>query len=135
MVNTLNVASFAAASRSEPAESTARGDGLHGRSLRRGHFWHAAAAGSSPKARRQENVFMLFGKVAEETDGTFTDDVDEIYARRHPRVVTTHVVADRGDQHHEWKEVDIFHLTPEGRIREFWGIPDDQEALDHFFND
>ena len=98
-------------------------------------FWHGSGRGQFAEgARGRDNVFMLFGKVAEETSGTFQMTVDEIYADDVHGVVTTHVVADRGDLHHEWREVDVFHLTPEGRIKDFWGIPDDQEALDAFFN-
>ncbi len=78
---------------------------------------------------------MMFGLVAEETGGTFQMTVDDIYADNTHGIVTTHVVADRNDRHYEWKEVDIFHLTPEGRIKEFWGIPEDQDELDRFFND
>jgi ketosteroid isomerase-like protein len=99
-------------------------------------FWHGSGSGQfAGGAQGKENVFMFFGKVAEETDGTFEMTVDDIYADDTHGIVTTHVKADRGDTHYEWKEVDIFHLTPEGKIKEFWGIPEDQEALDHFFND
>ena len=99
-------------------------------------FWHGSGSGQFAEgAKGKENVFLLFGKVAEETDGTFQMTVDDIYADDNHGIVTTHVVADRGDNHYEWKEVDIFHLTPEGRIEEFWGIPEDQAALDRFFND
>jgi hypothetical protein len=98
-------------------------------------FWHGSGSGQfSEGAQGKENVFMLFGKVAEETEGTFQMTVDEIYADDIHGVVTTHVVADRKGVHHEWKEVNVFHLTPEGRIKDFWGIPDDQDKLDEFFN-
>jgi ketosteroid isomerase-like protein len=99
-------------------------------------FWHGSGTGQFAEgAQGKQNVFMMFGLVAEETGGTFEMTVDDIYADNTHGIVTTHVVADRNGKHYEWKEVDIFHLTPEGRIKEFWGIPEDQEALDHFFND
>lgn len=99
-------------------------------------FWHGSGHGQfSQGAQGKENVFLMFGKVAEETNGTFQMTVDEIYADDTHGIVTTHVVADRGDKHYEWREVDVFHLTPEGRVKDFWGIPEDQDALDAFFND
>jgi len=74
-------------------------------------------------------------QVAEETDGTFTMTVDEIYAD------DTHGVVTNARRRRPWRPAPRVegsrHLPPHagGRIREFWGIPDDQEALDHFFND
>jgi ketosteroid isomerase-like protein len=98
--------------------------------------WHGSGSGQFAEgAKGKENVFMLFGKVAEETDGTFQMTVDDIYADDNHGVVTTRVVAERNGRRYEWKEVDLFRLTPEGRIKEFWGIPEDQEELDRFFND
>src|SRR5262245_46278689 len=98
--------------------------------------WHGSGAGQfSEGAKGKENVFMLFGKVAEETDGTFEMTVDDIYADDHHGVVTTRVVAERKGRRYEWKEVDLFRMTSEGRILEFWGIPEDQDELDSFFND
>ena len=98
--------------------------------------WHGSGSGQFAEgAKGKENVFMLFGKVAEETDGTFQMTVDDIYADDNHGVVTTRVIAERNGRRYEWKEVDLFRLTPEGRIKEFWGIPEDQDALDRFFND
>jgi uncharacterized protein len=98
-------------------------------------FWHGSGHGQfATGAQGRDNVFAMFGKVTEETSGTFTMIVDDIYADDFHGIVNTHVIADRGPLHHEWKEVDIFHLTPEGRVKDFWGIPDDQDALDAFFN-
>jgi ketosteroid isomerase-like protein len=98
-------------------------------------YWHGSGSGQfAGGAQGKENVFMLFGKVAEETDGTFQMTVDEIYADDIHGIVTTRVVAERKGRQHEWKEVNVFHMTPEGRIKDFWGVPDDQDALDEFFN-
>ena len=42
---------------------------------------------------------------------------------------------DRPDKHMDVKEANVFHLDDEGRAYEFWGVADDQGALNSFWTD
>jgi hypothetical protein len=41
--------------------------------------------------------------------------------------------AARGENRQEWDEVAVFTFSPEGRIKEFWGITEDLEMVDAFW--
>jgi len=94
--------------------------------------WHGS--GDNPFAgdfRGKEAVFEAFGRV--EAGGSFRRDVENVFADDDYAVAVVHNVADRGDAHLDWHEVMVFRFDAEGRISEFRGIHEDQDAVDELW--
>ena len=99
-------------------------------------FWHGAAPGQFSRGRPGQGERLHDVRPGRRGDRRHLRmTVDDIFADDVHGVVTTRGVAERKGRRYEWKEVDLFRLTPDGRILEFWGIPEDQAELDSFFND
>ena len=45
------------------------------------------------------------------------------------------ITAKRGDKTLDMSEVEIFPMTPEGKISDFWGIAEDEDVLAAFWVD
>ena len=45
------------------------------------------------------------------------------------------ISAKRGDRTLDMSEVEVFHMTPEGKIVDFWGIAEDEDVLAAFWVD
>ena len=71
--------------------------------------------------------------VAEASGDSFRVDLHEMYADDDHAVGISTIRARNGEKTMEMKELQVFHLTSEGKITEFWGIVADQEALDDFW--
>jgi quercetin dioxygenase-like cupin family protein len=72
------------------------------------------------------------------TGGTIELHIREAYADDTHAVSLVRLTADRPnhpDKHMDVKECLVFHLTPEGKAYEFWGIPEDSEERDAFWID
>jgi ketosteroid isomerase-like protein len=97
-------------------------------------IWHGTGAG--PWGRDYEGkaaVFGLFDEMAKMSGGTMKVWPEEIYADDTHGVIIAGLKAEFGGRHLEWTEAQVFHLAADGTIKEFWGIPDEQEAVDAFF--
>ena len=81
-----------------------------------------------------DEVFGLFGKLFEVTDGTFKQEVHELLAGDEHSVAITHSTAQRSDGRTlDIDQVAIFHSDDQNRISEAWLLPQDQKAADAFF--
>ena len=45
------------------------------------------------------------------------------------------ISAKRGDRTLDMSEVEVFHMTPDGKISDFWGIAEDEDVLAAFWVD
>jgi ketosteroid isomerase-like protein len=96
--------------------------------------WHGTGGG--PWGRDfvgKAAVFGLFDAMAQQSGGTMKVWPERIYADDTHGVINAGLAAEFGGRRLEWTEAQVFHLTPDGRISEFWGIPDEQERVDAFF--
>ena len=89
--------------------------------------WHAPGNNVlSGDYRGKEQVFGLFGKLRDETEGTFHQDVHAILADdEHVVVLTTN--GWEKPTHFTGMQVFVWHVR-DGRAVECWAIPADQEA-------
>jgi ketosteroid isomerase-like protein len=94
--------------------------------------WHAQGVGSlSGDYRGRDQVFGFFGRLAEETGGTFRLDVHDILANDEHTAVLATLTASRGGKSIEVPVVNVSHNDANGKITEFWtSTTDPQAALD-----
>jgi uncharacterized protein len=77
-------------------------------------------------------VLALFGRLAEETGGTFRADVHDLLANDDHGVGLVTVTARRGDRSLTVNDVNVFHLR-DGQVTECWLASTDQQAEDEFW--
>ncbi len=94
--------------------------------------WHAQGVGPlSGDYHGRDQVFGFFGRLAEETGGTFRLDVHDILANDEHTAVLATLTASRGGKSIEVPVVNVSHNDGNGRITEFWtSTTDPQAALD-----
>jgi ketosteroid isomerase-like protein len=80
----------------------------------------------------QEETFAFFGKLMEQTDGTFTVGVHDVLASDDHVVVLAKESASRNGKSLDSDDVHVWHLA-NGKAVEFWGISKDQHEVDEFW--
>jgi hypothetical protein len=80
----------------------------------------------------RDEVYQLFGKMAEASGGTFAIDVHAVLADDEHGVAMVVTHASRDGKTFEIKEVHAFHLR-DGKATEFWNASTDQYAGDELF--
>ena len=96
---------------------------------RRGYEAFAKGVGPlSGDYHGRDQVFGFFGRLAEETGGTFRLDVHDILANDEHTVVLATLTASRGGKSIEVPVVNVSHSDSDGRTTEFWGATTDPEA-------
>ena len=98
-------------------------------------LWHTGGSNViSGDYRGKEAVFGFFGKLMQETGGTFKSEVHDILANdAHGAVMVTNT-AERKGKRIEWRSVNITHSDQQGRVTEFWAFPENSQELDEFFS-
>jgi uncharacterized protein len=90
--------------------------------------WHARGVGPlSGDYHGRDQVFGFFGRLAQETGGTFRLDVHDILANDDHTVVLCTLSATRGGKSTEVPVVNVSH-NRDGQITEFWGATTDPQA-------
>jgi uncharacterized protein len=74
----------------------------------------------------------LFGKLAEQTGGTFHAEVHDLLANDTHGVGLVTVTATRGDRSLTVNQVNVLHLR-DGKVTEGWIASTDQQAEDEFW--
>jgi NAD(P)-dependent dehydrogenase (short-subunit alcohol dehydrogenase family)/ketosteroid isomerase-like protein len=90
--------------------------------------------GQGPTSREQ--VVAQFGTFNQATGGTMQLTLNEIFADDTHAVSLVRLQADRPDRpgkHMDVKEANVFHLDAQGQAYEFWGVADDQAAINKFW--
>jgi ketosteroid isomerase-like protein len=96
--------------------------------------WHTPGRSSiSGDQKGRDATLQLFGRLAQETNGTFKLDVHEILANDEHAVVLADLSAEKdGKSLSGAHVVNVFHLK-DGKLTEAWGSSDDQYAVDEFW--
>ncbi|MGB8362587.1 MAG: nuclear transport factor 2 family protein [Acidimicrobiia bacterium] len=95
--------------------------------------WHNG--GNSPLSGDyvgKEAVFGLFGQIAQETGGTFENEIHDMLANDEHGVALVVTKGTRGDKTLEERSVHVFHMN-DGALTEFWAFPENQSAFDDFW--
>lgn len=93
--------------------------------------WHMSGAWEDVKGK--DALLAQWKAVAEASGDSFRVDLHEMFADDDHAVGISTIRARNGDRTMEMKELQVFHLTPEGKISEFWGIVQDEDALNAFW--
>ena len=95
--------------------------------------WHGGGTSQMFAAgtHGRDAVFAQFGKI--EGAGTFERELKHVLADEYHAVALVHNDVHKGDTHMQWYEMMVFHLNPEGRIIEFWGLHEDPDAVDRLW--
>jgi len=98
-----------------------------------GIIWHVLGAGPlSGTYHGREEVFGFFGRLAEETGGTFRLDVHDVLANDEHAVALCTLSASRGNKSIEVPVANVSHMR-DGKITEFWGTTADPQASIDFW--
>jgi ketosteroid isomerase-like protein len=95
--------------------------------------WHGGGTSQmfAEGTHGRDAVFAQFGKI--EGAGTFERELKHVLADEYHAVALVHNDVHKGDTHMQWYEMMVFHLNPEGRIIEFWGLHEDPDAVDRLW--
>ena len=80
----------------------------------------------------KEAVFGFFGRLAEETGGSFNAEIHDMLANDDHGVALVNESATRADKSLEGRSVHVFHMS-DGKMTEFWAFPEDQSLFDDFW--
>ncbi len=94
--------------------------------------WHVQGGPLSGTYRSREEVFGFFGRLAEETAGTFRLDVHDVLANDEHSVALCVLSASRGTKSIEVPVANVAHVR-DGKITEFWGATTDPQAMIDFW--
>lgn len=95
--------------------------------------WHSAGNNIlTGDYEGKEAVLNYFGKLMQETGGSFKNDIHDMLANDDHGVALVTASATRGGKSLEAHVVHIFHMR-DGKMAEFWAIAEDQNAFDDFW--
>ncbi|MBW3589645.1 MAG: nuclear transport factor 2 family protein [Actinobacteria bacterium] len=95
--------------------------------------WHNPGKSSiAGDYKGKEQVFELFGKVTQETGGTFKTEVHDVIANDEHAVVLVTTSAEKGGKSYEGNGVGVYHVK-DGKVTEAWQLAEDQYAIDEFW--
>jgi ketosteroid isomerase-like protein len=80
----------------------------------------------------RDAVLGFFGLLMQESGGSFRNDIHDILANDEHGVALVTVSATRGGESFEGSVVHVFHMS-DGKMTEFWAIPEDQIRYDEFW--
>jgi ketosteroid isomerase-like protein len=98
-------------------------------------LWHTGGKSViSGDYRGRDAVFGFFGKLMQETGGTFKSEVHDILANDQHNAALVTNTAERNGKRIEWRAVNISHVDRNGLTTEFWTFPENSQELDEFFS-
>lgn len=96
--------------------------------------WHSGGSNVlSGDYEGKEAVFGFFGRLAQETGGSFKNEIHDMLANDDHGVALVIQSATRGDKTLDGRSVHVFHMT-DGKMTEFWAFPEDQGPFDAFWS-
>jgi uncharacterized protein len=96
--------------------------------------WHVLGVGPlSGTYHGRDEVFAFFGRLAEETAGTFRLNVHDVLANDEHTVALCMLSASRGNKSVEFPVANVSHMR-DGKITEFWGATTDPQASIDFWS-
>lgn len=81
----------------------------------------------------KEEVLGFFGRLMQETEGTFVNDIHDLLANDEHGVALVEASATRNGKSISDKNIHVFHMR-DGKMTEFWTVPTDQAAWDDFYS-
>jgi ketosteroid isomerase-like protein len=97
-------------------------------------IWHMTGNSAwAADIQGKDALLAQWKAVAEASGDSFKVELHEMFADDDHAIGVSTIRAKNGDRKMEMKEIQVFHLTPDGKISEFWGIVGDQDALDAFW--
>jgi ketosteroid isomerase-like protein len=98
--------------------------------------WHSTGRGAIQQdVVGKDAVLGAWQSVAEQSAGSFVLEPGTIYGDDLHVIGVSRISAKRGDRTLDMSEVEVFHMTPEGKISDFWGIAEDEDVLAAFWVD
>lgn len=95
--------------------------------------WHVQGVGPlNGNYHGRDEVFGFFGRLAEETGGTFRLDVHDVLANDEHSVALCALSASRGNKSIEVPVANVSHLR-DGKVTEFWTSTTDPQASIDFW--
>ncbi len=96
--------------------------------------WHATVAGPlNGDYKGVDEVLGFFGKLMQETGGTFKQEIHDLLANDEHGVGIVSVSAERNGKRLDGaRSVHVFHMK-DGKMTEFWVAPLDGDALAEFW--
>ena len=96
--------------------------------------WHVRGVGPlSGDYHGRDEVFAFFGRLAEQTAGTFRLDVHDVLANDEHAVALCTLSASRGTKSVEVPVANVSHVR-DGKVTEFWGATTDPQASIDFWS-
>ncbi|HEY7874838.1 MAG TPA: nuclear transport factor 2 family protein [Actinomycetota bacterium] len=96
--------------------------------------WHVGGNSMlSGDYKGKEEVIGMFGRLFQETGGTFKIEIHDVLANDKHSVCINTISGERNGARFETKGVDVFHPTPDGKVKEYWGLVEDQAVMDAAF--
>lgn len=96
--------------------------------------WHVSGDNIlSGDYKGKEAVFGFFGRLAQETNGTFKNDVHDMLANDTHGVALVNQSATRNGETLEGRTVHVFHVD-DGELTEFWAFNENQAEFDEFWS-
>jgi hypothetical protein len=97
--------------------------------------WHSGGSNVlTGDYKGKEAVLGFFGLLMQESGGSFTNEIHDMLANDEHGVALVTMSATRGGKSFEGNLVHIFHMS-DGKMTEFWAIPEDQSRYDEFWMD
>lgn len=81
----------------------------------------------------KEEVFGLFGKIGQETQGSFANEIHDMLANDDHVVALISSTGERNGKKLHAHAVHVMHMR-DGQLTEFWNFADDQKAVDDFWS-
>ena len=97
--------------------------------------WHEP--GNNPLTgdyRGADEVFGLFDRIAQATNGQFDTHLEDVLANGQHLVALLRLRAERGTTRIEMRRVNVYRVHPDGRVAERWGYVGDQASFDELFS-
>lgn len=96
--------------------------------------WHVGGNNTiSGDYEGKEAVLSFFGRLMQETGGSFKSDIHDMLANDEHGVALVTQSATRGGTSIEGPVVQVFHMR-DGKMTEFWTFARDQSEIDEFWS-
>jgi uncharacterized protein len=98
--------------------------------------WHSTGRGAIQQdVHGKDGVLGAWRSVAEQSGDSFRLEPGMTYGDDLHVIGVSRISARRGEKTLEMSEVEVFHMTPDGKISDFWGIAEDEDVLAAFWVD
>jgi ketosteroid isomerase-like protein len=98
--------------------------------------WHSTGRGAIQQdVHGKDGVLGAWRSVAAQSGDSFRLEPGMCYGDDEHVIGVSRISAKRGEKTLEMSEVEVFHMTPDGKISDFWGIAEDEDVLAAFWVD